>query len=104
MIFTAQSAETAYLKEKICAFVMDHGAVPLNPFMALGYFMFDLVPRDSVRRANNNLIARCDELWCFGPISDGVAVEIALAERRGMPVKYFEMDHHGDTFAETEIT
>ena len=96
VVFTAHAAETAYLKEKICAFVLREGAVPINPFMAFGYFLFDLVGRDVVRLANNNLVMRCDELWRFGSLSDGVEAELELARRLGIPVRQFELDHYGD--------
>ena len=102
VVFTAHAAETAYLREKICAFALDAGVVPVNPFMCLGYFLYDLVPKDAVRRANNNLVMRCDELWRFGPVSDGVAVEIELATRLGLPVRHFELDHYGNEIRELQ--
>jgi hypothetical protein len=75
-------------------------AVPINPFMVLGYFLYDLVDRDAVRLANNNLILRCDELWVFGEPADGVAVEIRLAGDLGLPVRRFTLDHYGDEILE----
>lgn len=39
--------------------------------------------------ANNVLVARSDELWIFGPVSEGVAKEIRVAESLGKPVSYF---------------
>ena len=76
LVFTAHSAETAYLKEIICVFVLREGRVPVNPFMSYGYFLYGMVDKDTIRSANNNLVARCDELWTFGAPSDGVLVEI----------------------------
>jgi hypothetical protein len=100
LVFTAQSAENAYLREKICAYVLRQGVVPINPFMVLGYFLYDLVEKDAVRLANNNLIMRCDELWVFGEPSDGVEVEIRLASQLGLPVRRFTLDHYGDDIRE----
>jgi hypothetical protein len=101
VVFTAHAAETAYLREKICASVLRAGAIPVNPFMALGYFLYDLVPKDMVRRANNNLVMRCDELWIFGPpYSDGVHFEVDLARSLGMPIRSFTLDHYGDEIRE----
>ena len=100
LVFTAQPAELAYLREKICAFVLRENRIPINPFMVLGYFLCDLVPRDAIRRANNNLIMRCDELWVFGAQTDGVEVEIQLAKRLGLPTRYFTVDHYGDDIRE----
>jgi hypothetical protein len=96
VVFTAHSAETAYLRERICAFVLARGAVPVNPWMVGGYFLYGLVDKDLVRRANNNLLMRCDELWVFGAPTDGVDVEIAWAVEHGVPVRRFALDHYGE--------
>jgi hypothetical protein len=89
VVFTAMSKLTFYYREMISAFVFRSGAVPINPFMLFGYFLCNLVERDQIRAANNLLIKKADELWVFGPISDGVAPEIALARRLSMPIRYF---------------
>lgn len=89
LIFTAMSKLTYYYRERISAFVFERGGVPINPFMLFAYFLSDLVPRDHIRAANNFLITRVDELWVFGPISDGVLLEIALAKRLSLPMRYF---------------
>ncbi len=96
LVFAAHSAETAYLSERICSYVLQLGRVPIDPFMSLGYFMYGLVDKDSVRAANNNLLMRCDELWVFGELSDGVDAEVAFAGQLAMPVKYFDLDHYGE--------
>jgi len=38
VVFTAHSAESAYLRERICAYVLNEGAIPINPWMVGGYF------------------------------------------------------------------
>ena len=76
LVFTAHAAESAYLRERICAFVLERDAVPVNPWMLGGYFLYGLVDKDHVRRANNNLLMRCDELWVFGP-------DVGRCRRRG---------------------
>ena len=100
VVFTAHSAETAYLRERICAFALAREVVPVNPWMVGGYFLYGLVDKDLVRRANNNLLMRCDELWVFGTPTDGVDVEIAWAREHGMPVKRFALDHYGEAIRE----
>ena len=67
----------------VCAFVFENGAVPLNPFNMLGYFLYDLVDRDIVRSANNAVIERVDEVWTFGPVANGVGAEVILAHQSG---------------------
>ncbi|NUP51305.1 MAG: hypothetical protein HOW97_28930 [Catenulispora sp.] len=100
LVFTAHAAESAYLRERICAFVLGEGAVPVNPFMSLGYFLYGLAEKDLIRSANNNLVMRCDELWVFGERSDGVDVEVSFAQNSGIPIRWFEMDHYGEAITE----
>lgn len=100
VVFTAHSAESAYLREKVCQHAYQHGVVPVNPWMLNGYFLYGMVSKQEVRAANNTLLARCDELWVYGEVSDGVAVEIADAEARGQRVRYFSLDHYGEAITE----
>ncbi len=65
--------------------------VPLNPFMLFDYFLLDSVERDLIREANNSLVLRADELWTFGPISNGVLAEILLAQEADKPIHYFKI-------------
>lgn len=73
----------------ISKFVLEKGAVPLNPFMVFDYFLLDVVDRDVVREANNTIVKRADEMWVFGAVSNGVLAEIQIAKKAGKPVKYF---------------
>lgn len=90
-VFTAMSCRNFHQRMLICRFVFEQGAVPVNPFNLYGYFLYELVDRDLVRNANNNILKRCDELWVFGEISDGVLAEILIFKELGRPVKYFDI-------------
>lgn len=40
------------------------------------------------------LMGKCKEVWVFGDdISDGMAIEITKAKRRGQPIRYFGLDY-----------
>ncbi len=91
LVFTAMSKHLFYFRAYIVKYVLSQGSVPVNPFMSFDYFLLDTVDRDLVRAGNNTLLRRCDELWVFGPVSDGVLAEIKMARTLGMPVKYFEI-------------
>ena len=91
VVFTALSKKLFYFRMQIQKFVLEQGSVPINPFMSFEYFLVDSVPRDLIRAANNNLIKRADELWVFGDISDGVQAEIEMVQKRGVPIRYFEV-------------
>ena len=53
--------------------------------------MCDMVNRDLIKRANNNLIEIANELWVFGQIADGVYFEIELAKQLGLKIKFFSL-------------
>jgi len=89
IVYTAQSKHYFHSRMLICKFVLEQGAVPLNPFNLWGYFLYELVDRDLVRRGNNNVVRTVDEIWVFGPIADGVLYELEYGMKLGKPIKYF---------------
>jgi hypothetical protein len=90
LVYPAQSKLFFYCRDAVSEFVLRSGAAPLHPFRMFDYFLGDRVDRDLVRRANNSVVARADEIWVFGTeIADGVLVEIALARSTNRPVKFF---------------
>ena len=50
------------------------------------YFLLDSITRQTVRDSNNTIVERCDEVWVFGPVSDGVLEEIRLAKKCNKPI------------------
>jgi len=83
LVYTAMSKHLFYYRMFISVFVLENGGVPLNPFMVFDYFLLDAVDRDLVREGNNNLVKRCDEIWVFGAVSNGVLAEIQIAHEQG---------------------
>ena len=59
--------------------------------MIFDYFLLDSVNRNLVVEGNNNLVKRCDALWVFGPVSDGVLAEVLIARELGKKIKYFKI-------------
>ena len=102
LIFTAQSARNFHQRMLICKYVFEQGHVPLNPFNMFGYYLYELVPRNDVQEGNNNVLARSDELWVFGDLSDGVLSEIRYAEELKLPIKYFSIAELPDHIIEVE--
>src|SRR5207248_205616 len=70
--------------------------VPINPAMNFDFGLHGLVPKDVVVTANNNLLRAADELWMFGPISDGAYAEILLAIEADLPIRYFQIKPNWD--------
>lgn len=91
LVYTAFSKHYFYYKMHISKFVLNHGYVPLNPFMLFDYFLVDSVDRDLVREANNSIVCRADELWVFGPVSDGVLSEILIAKKKKKPISFYQI-------------
>ena len=89
VVFTAMSKKYFYMRFLVTKFALDQGVVPINPFTSFDYFLLDTVERDTVRCANNTLVARADELWVFGDIADGVRVEIIQAWQQHKTVRFF---------------
>ena len=93
VVFTAQSCKNFHQRMLICKHAFEQGVVPVNPFNLFGYFLYELVDRDLVRRGNNNLLKRCDELWVYGEISDGVLAEIQMFKQSGKPLRFFDISN-----------
>jgi hypothetical protein len=92
LVYTAMSKHLFYYRMFISVFVLENGGVPLNPFMVFDYFLLDAVDRDLVREGNNNLVKRCDEIWVFGAVSNGVLAEIQIVNEQGKTVRYFAIE------------
>lgn len=92
LVYTAMSKNLFYFRMHISRFVLEQGKVPLNPFMLFDYFLLDSVDRNLVRDANNSVVLRADQIWVFGPISNGVLAEILLAQKTGKPISYFKIE------------
>ena len=91
VVFTAQSCKNFHQRMLICKHAFEQGVVPINPFNVFGYYLYELVERDLVRNGNNNLIKRCDELWIYGEVSDGVLAEIKMFKSLGKPLRFFDI-------------
>lgn len=90
--YTAMSKHYFYFRMHISRYVLEQGKVPLNPFMLFDYFLLDTLERDLIRDANNSVVLRSDQIWVFGPISNGVLSEIILAKKTSKPISYFKIE------------
>ena len=104
VVFTAIYAKNFHQRMLISKYVFDRGCVPINPFTNFGYYLYELVERDVVRNGNNNVVKRCDELWVFGDISDGILSEIKLFTQLERPIKYFDISDLPEKVHETTIS
>jgi hypothetical protein len=74
-----------------CRLAVSKGCIPLAPHLHYPQFMDDedKKERELGLRFALILLGKCDELWAFDKISQGMAQEIAKAKKRGMPIRYF---------------
>lgn len=91
VVFTAQSCKNFHQRMLICKHAFEEGVVPINPFNLFGYFLYELVDRNIVRNGNNNILNRCDELWVYGEISNGVLAEIEIFKEMKKPIRFFDI-------------
>ena len=91
IIFIAMSKHMFYFRRHAVKYVVEQGYTPISQYGTFDYFLLDTVDRDLIRNANNNLLRISDELWVFGPVSDGVLAEIKLVKEARKPVRYFKI-------------
>jgi len=89
IVFIGMSKHSFYFQRHAVKFALEQGYAPISPFGIFDYFLNDVIDRDLIRQANNNLIRISDEVWVIGPISDGVLAEIKLCKEMEKPVRYF---------------
>ena len=67
------------------------GYIPLAPHLHYPQFMDDddKEQRELGLRFALILLGKCNELWVFNRVSQGMAQEINKAKKRGMPIRYF---------------
>jgi len=103
IIFTAFSKRLFYLRIQISGFVLLKNCAPFNAYMNFEYNLSGMVNKKHIRIANNSMIQKVDELWVFGPVSDGVLTEIYLAQKAKKPIRFFVPDENIAKFKEISI-
>jgi hypothetical protein len=75
----------AACREAVCA-----GHAPFAPHLLFPRFLDDGDPaeRAAGMRAALAFLAACEAVWVYGPVTEGVAAEIAEARRLGIPVVF----------------
>jgi hypothetical protein len=67
------------------------GHLPLVPQLYLPKFIDESSERNLAMKLCLGFLARSDEVWVYGESTDGMRLEIAEAERLGIPVMREEM-------------
>ncbi|MBL7100478.1 MAG: hypothetical protein ISS23_00825 [Nanoarchaeota archaeon] len=98
VVFIAMNSKMFRLREWVTKFVFDQGAIPINCLMIYGYYLYDMVPRVKIIEAYKTIVPKCDELWVFGDISDGIRDGMIIARNNNLPIKYFDISNHPKIF------
>lgn len=75
-----------------CRFVVSRRKVPLAPHLLFPQFVDEQTERSVAMKMDCYLLQRCDELWAFGKVTDGMLKEIELAADEEKRVRYFTRD------------
>jgi len=75
-----------------CRFVVRQKRVPLAPHLFFPQFVDEATERGLAMKMDCFLLWRCDEVWAFGEITEGMAMEIEMAEDEGKRVRHFTSD------------
>lgn len=73
-------------------FAVRNTCIPLAPHLLFPQFMDDGIPseRELALFMGMVLLTKCEQVWVFGRvISEGMQAEIAKAEKKNIPVRYF---------------
>lgn len=80
---------------RYCRFATRKGYIPIAPHIYFTRFLDDRNPTDRALGLfmGQVMLTKCVELWVFGDrITPGMESEIAKAEERAMPIRYFDED------------
>ena len=102
VIFISQASANMCWARLICKFVIGEGHVPVNYFTSFGHFVHEIADLQTMIDSINSLIVRCDELWAFGKVSEGMWFEIKMCKELGLPIRYFCIKKLPGKIVETE--
>jgi len=73
------------------------GHAPFAPHLLFPRFLDDADPaeRAAGMRAGLAILAACEAVWIYGPVTEGVAAEIDAARRLGIPVVFKDEPEKG---------
>jgi len=77
---------------RICRRLISEGRVPIAPQVYIPAFVDEATERDLALRLCLRLVALSDEVYAYGEPTEGMRLEIAEAERLGIPVVYLERE------------
>lgn len=75
---------------KYSRFAVEKHCIPVAPQLLFPQFMSEEKERETALFMGIVLLTKCAELWVFGStVTSGMLMEIAKAQRKGIPIRYF---------------
>jgi hypothetical protein len=89
--FSGDTERNTIRAQRYCRFAVSKGYIPIAPHLHYPQFLDDedADERELGLRFALILLGKCEELWVFDKVSEGMSREIAKAKKRGMPIRYF---------------
>ncbi|MDP2908402.1 MAG: hypothetical protein Q8N77_01210 [Nanoarchaeota archaeon] len=93
-VYIAMNSKYFKFREWITKFAFEQDVIPINCLMVYGYYLYDMVPRERIIEAYKTVVLKCDEIWIFGEISDGIREAMIIAKKSNIPRKFFDMTNY----------
>ena len=92
--YSGDVKENSERAKRYCVHVINEGGVPIAPHLLFTQFLDDSVPHERKLGLDLGLklLERCDEVWVFGDVSEGMKREIEKAEELNKPIRWFDAD------------
>ena len=90
--FSGDTERNSEQARKYSRFAYEQNTIPVTPHLLYPQFMDDGSPaeRELALFMGMVLLTKCEQMWVFGSvISSGMRAEIAKAEKKNIPVRYF---------------
>lgn len=93
LVFVSHAFSGSLLKNQNCVrqiarCLAMNGSIPIAPQIYLPQFVDESTQRDVAMNLCLELLSVCDEIRVYGNVSEGMRLEIAEAERLGIPIVY----------------
>ena len=84
--------------KRYCRFAIAKNRIPFAPHLLYPQFLSEQSGRGLALYMGLVMLTKCDELWVFGEkVTQGMALEIRKAQRRGMAMRYVEEEEVDET-------
>jgi hypothetical protein len=89
--FSGDTERNTIRTQGYCRFAVSKGYIPIAPHLHYPQFLDDedMDERELGLRFALIILGKCEELWVFDKVSQGMAREIAKAKKRNIPIRYF---------------